>query len=84
MTNADGSARVPRNETMQDHGIVLLATPPINRGDFGCPCHFKRARNYSCPLNPFLTPPKPTLLALDCSKFCDQSNPEKCLSPYES
>lgn len=27
MTNADGSARVPRNETMQDHGIVLLATP---------------------------------------------------------
>lgn len=32
MTNADGSARVPRNETMQDHGIVLLATPPQSIG----------------------------------------------------
>ncbi|KAK7819049.1 hypothetical protein U0070_002361 [Myodes glareolus] len=83
--NTDGSAQVSRNETMQDHNIVLLATPPpIPRGDFVCPCHFKRARNYSCPLNPVLPPPQPTSPALYCSEFCDQSDPGKCLRPYES
>lgn len=84
--NTDGSAQVSRNETMQDHNIVLLATHPlpIPRGDFVCPCHFKRARNYSCPLNPVLPPPQPTSPALCCSEFCDQSDPGKCLRPYES
>lgn len=83
--NTDGSAQVSRNETMQDHSIVLLATPnPVPRGDFVCPCHFKRARNYSCPLNPVLPPPQPTSPALYCSEFCDQSDPRKCLRPYES
>lgn len=30
--NTDGSAQVSRNETMQDHNIVLLATPPQSLG----------------------------------------------------
>lgn len=56
---------VSRNETMQGHTIVLLATPSPQalRVTLGVNVISKeQKKNYSCPRNPFLPPPQPWLL----------------------